>query len=463
MEHDEENYSNFYDRNLYFDRMRYLLYDIVPQTQVDYLADYLKFLCVLLITANHDTPSGALRPQRVYSLQCDNDDQALQRLLAQYDQKLENTSRVIKEAIDDLKRKPPQIISDQEVAEQFFTNANVQVSMPRDVSVKELYCKTKPYGLSYDCPEREDIVWGNAYAGSGKALKNFLKQPRRCLRKATIDMPRKGAFDVHAVDVLNEFQLEDLRDYTLQNEMDMIRIQTMNLYELDTLRKPLKQAEQKVSRKIENRLPRAMALGSALCVLAVFLISFVPMLVLNREISQFMAITGAFACGAVIILAVIGLICLFVLRSSLLMLIRNYNAVMNRLVAQVHSSIGQFSNYLSHLCNMMRGYSALNYRNENVRPDVIEERTLQKHLLDIRQARTDMEGVFGMLRKGSRVNLGKVEPYEYDFTRKADYEYPLPFNKTMARNIAFMQPGYEVEIPLDFIRSILLRREELYD
>ena len=57
----------------------------------------------------------------------------------------------------------------------------------------------------------------------------------------------------------------------------------------------------------------------------------------------------------------------------------------------------------------------------------------------------------------------QVGAYTYDFTRTVDFSYPVPYTEGMRRQIEFLQPGSTIQVPVDFINRITIRREELYD
>ena len=55
------------------------------------------------------------------------------------------------------------------------------------------------------------------------------------------------------------------------------------------------------------------------------------------------------------------------------------------------------------------------------------------------------------------------DSYPYDFTRPVDFQYPIPYEQMQASRIEFMQRGNMVEIPVDFVKRVHIRREDLYD
>ena len=56
-----------------------------------------------------------------------------------------------------------------------------------------------------------------------------------------------------------------------------------------------------------------------------------------------------------------------------------------------------------------------------------------------------------------------MESYPYDFSRPVDFPYPIPYSDGMKSQIEFMQSGSKVQIPVNFVKRITVRREELYD
>ena len=70
-EHVEQQYRRFPDWNLYFDKMRYLVFDLPPENYQSYPFDYLRLLSSLMLLAGQEIPGGCLRPGRLYRLECE--------------------------------------------------------------------------------------------------------------------------------------------------------------------------------------------------------------------------------------------------------------------------------------------------------------------------------------------------------------------------------------------------------
>ena len=131
--------------------MRYLVFDILPKTHANYEFDSIRFLYAMMILANNDTPAGVLRPNRVFCLNCENDEAVIDRLLSLYDAKLAQTSTVLSSSIAAIQNAEKQRLSDHEAKQIFCANIHVPVTLSQDIDRGDLYAKPDELGLSTDC------------------------------------------------------------------------------------------------------------------------------------------------------------------------------------------------------------------------------------------------------------------------------------------------------------------------
>ncbi|MBR5774207.1 MAG: hypothetical protein IKY44_05065, partial [Clostridia bacterium] len=61
-----------------------------------------------------------------------------------------------------------------------------------------------------------------------------------------------------------------------------------------------------------------------------------------------------------------------------------------------------------------------------------------------------------------RLVIENGKPYDYDFTILRDYAYEMP-DVHSRKMIEYLQLGNEISVPLAYVDSITLIREELYD
>lgn len=459
--HVDHQYSRFYDWNLYFDKMRYLVFDILPKNHENYTFDYIRFLYGLLLLANHEVPQSSLQPRRLYILNSEDDEQRLRELFGRYEGKLAATDEVLTQQIRQLENRTRRRLSDQEAEAIFCAHVTVPVTMIREFEETDLYVDHRGLGLATDCPTSELSVWSTGHDRSRKALHRFMKQPRRAVKRAADDVRNLNHVDLDRVGELNRFQLEDVAEYIQTEELSMVTTPTRSLTDISDYEVQLDEAAQEVEKKIDARMTRKTTIALGALALGLFLVGFLPSILKNSgETSETMGAIWL-TVGALGLLAVIGLVGLYVLRRALKRKFSQYNAAMQGLVEEVTSVTRLFSKYLSHGCNVMRGYQVLNKFQSHEDPEVGQIKVLKKHRMDILRCREELHEVFG--RFLTQPPVEPQTPYQYDFHRPVDYPYPLPHEENRDAQIEFVQPGHVISVPVDFVRRVTIRMEELYD
>ena len=462
--HEDLHYSRFFDQNLYFTRMRYFVFDILPKNHNNYPFDYIRFLYALLILANNETPNGALRPERVYNLQCENDEDALDKMLSAYIAKMNATTGDLESRIRDREKKQKERLSDKEANSIFCANVAVPVSYDREIDPKGLLADTKAYKLSEDCPADEHGVWKGQLQNSQKTLKLLLKQPRRAVKKASVDMHLMNEANLDKALLLNEFQVEDLEEHIAQEELKMVNTDTVSLIDMSEYDRRMQKEDEKICKKIETRMTKKITVITGAVVILLYLLGFAPLvfknLKVNRNMIGALSVTGV-ALGLLILTI---LITLLFLRKSMRKTVGGFNDVMYGIKGELDQSLAQYSRYLSSACNVMRGYSVLNYRLSTEDAGTTEVRILRKHIMDIQKRKAEIQDIFGRFITGKYDLTGaEQEGYNLEFYRATDYEFPLPYKESDARIIEFIENGNYISVPVSFVRSLKVQREELYD
>lgn len=463
--HLELQYSEFYDWNLYFDKMRYLIFDLLPRNNKNYTSDYIRFLYALLLLANHDIPSDSMQPNRVYCLNCENDDKALNHLMQQYDAKLAATAEMLSTRQHKLELKSKAHLTDREVEEIFFSNTAVPVVVSGNEADRSKFAVSVKPGLFTDTPDSEKYEWVRYYDTAKNELAHYLRQHPRALKRAAEDVHNLDQVDTERAPLLNSYQREDLAEHIGKEENAMVQVPTVNVGSAKDFLKKTDQANAAVQREIETRMTQHTALLLGGIALALMLLGFVPMLVGQiRNSAGNVLISIGIMLISLLGLGVVGFGCLWVLRSKLQARYRWFDRKMAEVVEEVDNALSLFSEYLSHACNVMRGFSVLNYCNEFEDPDTTQIHILKKHILDIQAARANLrESYGGFLGVQSREPDEQVTAYDYNFERAVDFSYPPPYTEAMKCEIEFMQPGTNIQIPVNFIKAITVKREELYD
>lgn len=463
--HTENEYSRFYDRNMYFDKMRYLVFDILPKTHRDYLFDSIRFLYATLLLAINDIPLSTLSPDRVYSLQCENDEEALRKLLFAYESKLNATKDLIAQRIQVLKEKQPVKLTDTEAEKIFCAKINIPVAITNDFDRSDLFVSKARIGLATDCPAHDEDIWQTEYTKSKKTLHRFLKQSRRSLTRAAQDARDNQERDLDKVSLLNEFQIEDVKEHIATEELGLLALDLPDLYEEDEYYDRLKKEDASIRKKIEERMTRRTTVAIGIAALIAYVIGFFTLFYKNAA-SNFFNISASLiiTLSALGLFGLIALVTLFFLRRALTKRFDSYNRTMHGIDGDVEGAMAKYSVYLGHVCNVRRGFSVINASADYKDPDIAKVILYKKHILDIDTAKARTREVFGQFMvDGCDCDFSSITEYDYNFERPVEYVYPIPYSANNVKTIDFLNSGLPITIPVDFVKTISVRREELYD
>lgn len=461
-EHVEHQYSSFADWNMYFDKMRYMVFDLPPENYQTYAFDYIRFLAAVMLVAGQETPPGAMRPNRLYCLTCENDSEALTELLQRYDQKLYATDLLLEEKAKTVYREIHPTVSNREVEGNLCAKVTVPVTLREDFNVSDVYVTDVHLGLSGNCPVEEEPLWDRKQKQSDKALRRLFKQPVRSLSRALEYFRGLNRVQNCKYGKLDSTQMEDVREHIRDEELSMLQTSVVG-FDQEEFNRYLKRSDKSVRNKINTRMTRARTVGTGAILLALFVASCAPMLFGNFSNVQARGLAFGMVGIGLALLALTALVCLFFLRSTLKEKIDIYNWVASGAVNAVMAQMNDYSRYLSHACNVMRGYSVVETYEEIGTATDPRLLIYRKHQADVRQQREQLRTTFLSFFPKEYEAKPDVEPaYDYEFDRAEDYGYPMPYG-TRQRVVDFLRKDNHVTLPVNFIESITLRTEELYE
>ncbi len=459
----DSEYSVFADRNMFFDKMRFLVFDLKTRTHRDFRTDYIRFLATVLIFASNPVPSSVMQTRRLYRLEAETDDTPLCTLVTSYDKKLASTASVIENEMDKIRGEIPGALSDKQVEAMFCTPKDVAVLLDESCDEDSVYAE-QDYGLFFDRPENEYQKWGRSYRKSRKALAYIVKQQSRAIRKSVSQMQFSSEVSDVNISRLTPLQIEDIRDYTDGEEDAMVASIPPDLSDISRYTKRLAEAEADVKQVIQRRMTQKTTLVlSAIC-LGLYFLCFLPFLLSNNGTPK--TITTAIILIGVMLAAFTGILAvsLFFLRSALVNAVKAYNNTAGEVMDEIRQSMDKFSTYLSAACNVRRGHGVQNYANENVDVYTRSLRIRKKHLEDIRKKRAylaeEYRDYFG---DSSFCDEAMSRPYTYDFDQRKEYAYPAPFLAGDSRQIEFLGGGNFVTVPSSYITGITVRMEGIYE
>ena len=461
--HQESSYSAFADRNMYFDKMRFMVFDLLARDHRNFRTDYIRFLASVLIFISNPIPSSAMQARRLYHLEVETDDTPLRALVTSYDRKLAATADVIKNEMDQIRSEIPEKLTDKAAEAIFCTPKDVSVLLDASCDPEKVQVDTD-YGLFYDYPENEHQKWNRDFQVSKTALSYIVKQQARSVRKSVDQWNLTSEnLDMNA-SRLTTFQLDDIRDYTETAENEMVSSIPASLTDISRYTDRMQQAANDVSKTISSRMTKRTTLVlSSLC-LGLYVFSMLPFLISNGSTTRNLTNTLILSGIMLGVLAFIMFVTLIFLCLSVRKSIRAYNDVTGGIMHEIQSALKQVSRYLSASCNVRRGNAVQDYATKNLDEYTMGLRIRTKHLEDIRVRRAylaeDYRDYFG---DRSLCEEAMVRPYEYDFDLQTEYAYPAPFLAGETRQIDFVSNGNLVSVPSSYVKRILVRLEGIYE
>ena len=457
---DELSASRFTNYNLYNDKVKFILFDILPNDNKQYKFDQIKFLCLILVLANNEVPQGVINANNVYRAQIDFNSEIVSRICENYISKLKATQLLLKDIETQVEYDNEASVDDHTAQRLFESDIDIPVKITGVYSENDLYAEYSGLGLSRDCPGDEYSYWSNQYRKISKAFVRYLREPRRAVKAALNGSFRENNYiDDDRSLVLSENQIEDGEFYLNEQEQKMIETTTTSLFNTKKYTEQLQEADKEIRRGISQRMTKSKTLTIGLIAVAAYFVGFLPLIFGNWNTDKSLMNSLLITVVVVSIFAVIGFVYLFRLRKKLVNRIKHFNYVMSGVCSQINNSLVAFSKYISSACNTMRAFSTLEKRDSAVSKT---KKILAYHDIQISKQIKNLHEMFSKYIDFDKINIKDCKPYEFDFTILEEYEYDMPSIHSI-KKIEFLQQGNEIIVPIDYVDSITITREELYD
>ena len=459
----KNEYSEFCDRNMYFDKMRFLVFDLLPEKHKDFRCDKIRFLSTLLVFATNAVPGSTMEARRLYVLECENDDTPLFTLTTSYDKKLAATYEVIDNEIERIYSEIPGNLTDKMAESLFCTPINIEVKLDENCDFDALYPEDE-FALIPSSPDADVENWSESFKGVQKSYGHIIRQQRRSVKKGIDKLNVNSELSEANISRLTPFQLDDIQDYTENAENEMVASLPPDLAETSKYEEMMQEKAANVKGVLEKRMSKIAALVVSVIILLLTLVLYAPFIVANLSTAETVSTSLGMLGAVLVILAVALVVTLIVLKLPLREAVREFESTMNSIVDEINDGMRRFSKYFSLSANVRRGYKVKEYASKNLDEYTKSIRIRRKHQEDIRKKRAELEEMYPEFIGDSKYYENTmIQPYDYDFDKKVEYEYAAPFLAGFCRNINFLEKGNYVEVPSGYITDISVRMEEIYD
>ena len=457
--HEDLEYAAFCDDNLYPSSMRYLLCDVKYENNQRIPFSFLEFSSLIFMLATNDTPYGTMREGRVYNGSVQIDRIKARRFFTHYFLKLNATKRLLTRKLEGLRSVTvtDAALSPEEAYELFESDANIPVKIRVNANRAE-YTDDAKIGLSRDCPTDEYNHWYSFVTEATRKFVRYLREPRRAVKNsAKTEFRQQSVIEDDRIMLLDEDRLEDIRYRLQEEEFKMVKTSTNRLFKSKEYLNRIEDADKVVRNGIFKRMTRKRVLITSLSALAAFLFGFIPLIIRNNKDSKSFLTTLIITGASLGLMAVVGLVFLFVVRYKQKQRIKRFNNTVNDIFDEIENGLQAFSRYLSHACNVMRAFSIFNFVRK---PREREQDIVKKHLCDVQ---LKIDGINGLFVSAAEADeKSDVLPYNYDFSQLKDYVYDVPY-EAIDTFVRFISRDNLVSVPIDYIVAVDLTMEELYD
>ena len=456
---DELNYSHFSEFNLFHDKLKYFVFDMVPQDNKKYQTDQLRMVSFLLILAANPVPDGCCAPHRVYRADIAIDSQSVKHVFSEYVSRLNATSLMIREISRSLDQERDIRLDNKTARELFESDINVPVEIT-EFSHADLMADGSKSGLTRTCPKEETSVWADQFKGIKKQFIRYMREPQRALKAAIANEFRpQNRIDDERVHQISENQREDVQYKLLEEEQKMVSIQTPALFDVDGYSEAMNSSATDLGETIRRRLSKSAALLAGGLAIAGYFLGFLPLLLSNLKTAKSLTASIVTIVIGLSVLIAISLGVLFWYRHTTKQKYRQFNRTMDGICYDVEAGLSVFANYLSHACNMMREASVLRTFDSIIDR---KQRILAFHGARVEATIQEAAQFFTHFIDSENVEITEADPYDYDFTVLKEYDYPIPYSD-ISHAIEYMQEGQTAEIGADYIVAIEVDRVEIYD
>lgn len=375
-------YFDFRIKAKYPVNCRFLKFNLSSVSNSNTREDYFRLWMTLLTFIYNDPDSIFLSPDSMYNIDSVIDKRIMQRQISTIFSKVHFVKKYSLNRIQEIETMR------EYIKKKHYDCPNLEssVSLQFDVNDDGLKLNLKRFGLAKNCPCDDTATYSSQREIIDRRIFNFLKAPKRALKKAVLDTKKEGRFipDTEEKIHLDEDQTEDLIYSINDMELGLFGEDSVDIdYERKNAEERIKCDEENYKIMKKRSTVSVIVFGSLVAFCAVF-IGFLPYIINafvtknNQTIADSFMITSV----SILLLAIAGIITLLILRVPLTTGLKKFNYIMKMLVIQTKDLADQYTVYLSKLSSYMKKNSFKTYLdcNNNIYMRD-EENKLEKNII----------------------------------------------------------------------------------
>lgn len=358
---DETAYFDFRTKAKYPVNCRFLRFNLSSISNSNTKEDYFRLWMTLLTFIYNDPDSMFLSPDSMYNIDSVIDKRVMQRQLSAIYSKVHFVNKYTQNKIQDILKQREYL----KTKHYDIPNLNSSVSLNFDVNDNGLKLNLKRFGLAKNCPCEDTASYSAQREIIEKRIFDFLKAPKRALKKAVSDTKKEGQFipDTEEKIHLDENQTEDLVYNINETELELFGEDSVDVdYEKKNAEERTECDEDNYKIMKKRSTVSVITFGSLVAFAAV-LVGFAPYIINafvtknNQTVADSFMITSL----SILVLAIAGIITLIVLRLPLTRGLKRFNQIIKSLVHQTQDLAEKYTIYLSKLSSFMKENSFKTY------------------------------------------------------------------------------------------------------
>ena len=448
----EAQSSAFWKRNLYPHNCRFLVFNLDRHGEVRAQRDYFKLWTAILLIATNPSDPDTLQAHRLYKLDIAINREKLRTRLQESVDELNKASYILRGSLAKDEKKDHE--ENPEIPD-YKIGVPVSFSLP---SLSKLQFDTSRFPLAGESGEAEQAIWDTYQKEAGEELRILIRSADRFLDHAAERLRLQIQYTEGEVYQLTPYQEEDLQADLNVVYSGILKEQSQLPGEMSETKERAEAASEEVKDRLRSRVVAGDAAKAVILPLCLLLVSLASGLLDSSR-----PIWLPISVGAAAVLLILATVCILAIqRRNLLKYVRKFQMILQAAANELTQNSGVFSRFLSNISSHIHGRSFLDAMHEKQERHDSSYYFKLKHIKAI-ELFMDKIGLWSIALQAEVDMHSSHAIQNYDDEPDIDYDglYSLQSGKSCA--VPLNHSGVSFKAPFDFVDSLEIEREEVYD